>query len=142
VQVAFVMFIFPVIMNAMQYYIIDSFIKNQKPDGHERIPDDEQDEEAYADPFTIEDDSPIGDEDDDAEIRGKADTETKGSNKNIGKRGSGSGRSPLKTNREYDPQFDGETSPTVVGSASTRGLQSRGGEADEEAKKKADGKPT
>lgn len=27
VQIAFVMFIFPVIMNAIQYYIIDSFIK-------------------------------------------------------------------------------------------------------------------
>ena len=33
VQVAFVMFIFPLIMNAMQYYIIDIFIKKrQKPD--------------------------------------------------------------------------------------------------------------
>lgn len=30
VQIAFVMFIFPLIMNAMQYYIIDTFIKNNK----------------------------------------------------------------------------------------------------------------
>jgi STIMATE family len=30
VQIAFVMLIFPLIMNAMQYYIIDSFIKNNK----------------------------------------------------------------------------------------------------------------
>jgi hypothetical protein len=29
VQIAFVMFVFPLIMNAMQYYIIDSFIKNR-----------------------------------------------------------------------------------------------------------------
>ncbi|KAA8574020.1 hypothetical protein EYC84_005556 [Monilinia fructicola] len=39
-QVIFVMLIFPVIMNATQYYIIDSFIKNQKPD-HELIPGEE-----------------------------------------------------------------------------------------------------
>ncbi|RMZ77195.1 hypothetical protein DV738_g4465, partial [Chaetothyriales sp. CBS 135597] len=32
VQVAFVMLIFPLIMNAMQYYIIDTFIKNKEPD--------------------------------------------------------------------------------------------------------------
>ena len=30
VQIAFVMLIFPLIMNALQYYIIDSFIKNNK----------------------------------------------------------------------------------------------------------------
>lgn len=30
IQVAFVMLIFPLIMNALQYYIIDSFIKNNK----------------------------------------------------------------------------------------------------------------
>ena len=31
IQIAFVMLIFPLIMNAMQYYIIDSFIKNKAP---------------------------------------------------------------------------------------------------------------
>ena len=31
VQIAFVMLIFPLIMNALQYYIIDSFIKNKAP---------------------------------------------------------------------------------------------------------------
>jgi len=30
IQIAFVMLIFPLIMNALQYYIIDSFIKNSK----------------------------------------------------------------------------------------------------------------
>lgn len=33
VQIAFVMFIFPLIMNGMQYYIIDTFIKNNKSNG-------------------------------------------------------------------------------------------------------------
>lgn len=31
IQIAFVMLIFPLIMNAFQYYIIDTFIKNNKP---------------------------------------------------------------------------------------------------------------
>lgn len=41
VQIAFVMFIFPLIMNALQYYIIDSFIKNKSPpeenDGRDEV---------------------------------------------------------------------------------------------------------
>jgi hypothetical protein len=44
-QIIFVMLIFPVIMNALQYYIIDGFIKNQKPDEHEAIPSDDSDDE-------------------------------------------------------------------------------------------------
>lgn len=45
-------------------------------------------------------------------------------------KGSGSGnQSPLKTaNRDYDPLFDGESSPTVVGSASTRGVRTEDSE--------------
>ena len=35
VQVFFVMLFFPVVMNALQYYIIDSFIKDQKPSDHD-----------------------------------------------------------------------------------------------------------
>ncbi|KAK6349032.1 hypothetical protein TWF730_009792 [Orbilia blumenaviensis] len=56
VQIAFVMFIFPLIMNAVQYYIIDIFIKKQDTkapqldDDEERQPiargDDSDDEEA------------------------------------------------------------------------------------------------
>ena len=38
VQVFFVMLFFPVVMNALQYYIIDSFIKDQKPSGHDSTP--------------------------------------------------------------------------------------------------------
>ena len=35
-QIVFVMFIFPLIMNAIQYYIVDSFIKEQhKDDGQD-----------------------------------------------------------------------------------------------------------
>ena len=46
-QIAFVMFIFPVLMNALQYYIIDSFIKQQgdvqSTEGFERVPTNEDD---------------------------------------------------------------------------------------------------
>ena len=35
VQVFFVMLFFPVVMNALQYYIIDSFIKDQKLSDHD-----------------------------------------------------------------------------------------------------------
>lgn len=47
-QIVFVMMLFPVIMNAMQYYIIDSFIKKQpgpEHEGHERVPDEEPDDD-------------------------------------------------------------------------------------------------
>lgn len=34
-QIAFTMFVFPLIMNALQYYIIDSFIKDRTGEEHE-----------------------------------------------------------------------------------------------------------
>lgn len=45
-QIVFVMMLFPVIMNAMQYYIIDSFIKKEPTPEHvhERIPSEEPSE--------------------------------------------------------------------------------------------------
>ena len=45
VQVFFVMLFFPVVMIALQYYIIDNFIKNHKPSDHEQIPSEDEDEE-------------------------------------------------------------------------------------------------
>lgn len=39
-QIGFVMFVFPLVMNALQYYIIDSFIKDPSA-GHERLPADD-----------------------------------------------------------------------------------------------------
>ena len=46
VQVFFVMLFFPVIMNALQYYIIDSFIKDQKPADHDPSPSAAGDEDS------------------------------------------------------------------------------------------------
>lgn len=42
-QIAFVMMIFPLIMNGLQYYIIDSFIKKRETE-HERLPSEDPDE--------------------------------------------------------------------------------------------------
>ncbi|KAG4439620.1 hypothetical protein IFR05_004915 [Cadophora sp. M221] len=128
-QVIFVMLVFPVIMNATQYYIIDSFIKNQKPEGHERIPD--ADSEAGDESgdggsrgLYVEGRSEGLDSDDDEEVDGDKEIKVKGKVEDVRrKKGGSSRRSPkaLKTgNKDYDPLFDGESSPTVVGSASTR----------------------
>jgi hypothetical protein len=46
VQVFFVMLFFPVVMNALQYYIIDGFIKDPKPTSqHELIPPNDADDD-------------------------------------------------------------------------------------------------
>ncbi|KAE9382190.1 hypothetical protein N431DRAFT_394027 [Stipitochalara longipes BDJ] len=123
-QVIFVMLVFPVIMNATQYYIIDSFIKNQKPADHERIPDEDgestEGETPYEDPRSgSSDEIRSGDEEDEEVLAKEELSRAKGKAKHSA-RSAKSSRKPLKTgNKDYDPLFDGESSPTVVGSAST-----------------------
>lgn len=124
-QVIFVMLVFPVIMNATQYYIIDSFIKNQNPE-HEFLPDEVEDEEdSYADPHRGSSDEVHSGDEEDPELKAK-EQEVRVQHKG---KGSGSGAAKpkgLKTGGEYDPMFDGEDSPsTVVGSASS-GEQAKG----------------
>jgi hypothetical protein len=46
-QITFVMLIFPLIMNAMQYYIIDSFIKDSSGSDYEAAPGDDIEEEEH-----------------------------------------------------------------------------------------------
>lgn len=126
-QVIFVMLVFPVIMNATQYYIIDSFIKNQKPMDHERIPDDDADSALgqlpYEDPRGgSSDEIHSGDEDDEEVVaKGEELKKAKGKGKHtVRSKQLGGSAKGLKTgNKDYDPLFDGESSPTVVGSAST-----------------------
>ena len=48
-QIVFVMFIFPLIMNALQYYIIDSFIKDPaagNSEGANRLEEEDEDDES------------------------------------------------------------------------------------------------
>ena len=134
VQVFFVMLLFPVIMNALQYYIIDSFIKNQKPTDHEPIPgedgDDDENEEGdgnsgarrRASRFAQHslDGAPMEPADEAALTKGAGNVEanevssktTKSDNR------SDSAAGLLKAG-EYNPATDGDESSTVVDSGST-----------------------
>lgn len=105
-QVAFVMMIFPLIMNALQYYIIDSFIKRKTTD-HEVL--------------ASQDDDADDDDDDDYERR-------RGSSSGGVGRGSQDEETPVKINGrsrnnnlggEYDPEVDGDA-PTIVSSSSSQ----------------------
>jgi hypothetical protein len=131
-QVIFVMLVFPLIMNAAQYYIIDSFIKNQKPDEHERIPEEDEDDMmhdgAYEDPPSGSSDEIQSSDEDDEEVLAKTDDEGKARgkpNESVMKMDSRSGRrGPKKPglqtgSKDYDPMYDGDSSATVVGSMST-----------------------
>ncbi|KAI0851474.1 vacuolar membrane protein-domain-containing protein [Daldinia vernicosa] len=103
VQIVFVMMLFPLIMNAIQYYIIDSFIKLKEP-GHESIPSEEGDGQDSFDDALIESD--------DESISGESNESMKLSNsrsfKKAGIKGPDGGR------EEYDPDLDGQT---IIGSS-------------------------
>jgi len=117
-QVFFVMLFFPVVMNATQYYIIDSFIKNQKPGEHEELAGEDGDSDDGTDDSDPFDDPTAGsvedlDSDDEDKLPKK---EAVDINRSLPAEGRKS--SALRDRHNYDPQFDGESSPTVVGSAS------------------------
>lgn len=103
-QIVFVMMLFPLIMNALQYYIIDSFIKKEVV-----VSDDESGTATppeYAGLATGEDvDSDAsGDDDGDDDIRKSRPEDVRLS------------RRDRSQDREYDPAVDGD-SQTVVGSS-------------------------
>ncbi|KAG5928973.1 hypothetical protein E4U42_007540 [Claviceps africana] len=104
-QIAFVMMIFPLVMNGLQYYIIDSFIKEKEPD-HERLPSEDDDHDRLTGYDTRLE---TQDEDDDADDSdGDFD------------RGAYPARSKIlraSVDEEYDPDVDGHA-PTVTGSGS------------------------
>ncbi|KAI8965920.1 vacuolar membrane protein-domain-containing protein [Daldinia sp. FL1419] len=103
VQIVFVMMLFPLIMNAIQYYIIDSFIKLKEP-GHESVPSEEGDGQ---DPF---DDALIGS--DDESISGESTESVKLSSSRTFKKADIKG--PDNGREEYDPDLDGQT---IIGSS-------------------------
>ncbi|KAG6008320.1 hypothetical protein E4U21_004646 [Claviceps maximensis] len=104
-QIAFVMMIFPLVMNGLQYYIIDSFIKEREPD-HERLPSEDVDHDRLAGYDTR---LRSHDEDDDAD-----------DNESDFDSGSNPARSKIlraSIDEEYDPDVDGHA-PMVTGSGS------------------------
>ncbi len=126
-QIFFVMLFFPVIMNALQYYIIDSFIKGKTEGGHEPIRSEERDsddeEEERRGRASHEDSTePVGSAQGGAQaVMAKEAAALKESQAN---------RKPPDPKRvtklkvdskkldEYNPDTDGEESPTVVGGGS------------------------
>lgn len=105
-QVFFVMLFFPVVMNALQYYIIDGFIKNQKSSDHEQIPSEDEDEDAAEE--WRGSDGEYNSASEDELVNGASQPEAK---------------QPPKKIDEYDPLKDGERSG---------GSSSRGGERERE----------
>ncbi|TQV99834.1 hypothetical protein V2A60_005264 [Cordyceps javanica] len=111
-QIAFVMMIFPLIMNALQYYIIDSFIK--KPISE--IESDDDDERGHFRPLrhnndSLQDIESDGDADDEAPLVDKVSTRTRTMRpRSAGRNGTGT--------EEYDPDLDGDAN-TIIGSGSS-----------------------
>jgi len=106
-QIIFVMMLFPLIMNALQYYIIDSFIKNQHPDHMPLVFEDTDGPHANAMPDHFDDRriSRVSDvlmsDDEDSQKPGRVKDD------------------------EYDPDVDGDA-PTIIGSSTSRRSRAAG----------------
>ena len=135
VQVFFVMLFFPLVMNALQYYIIDSFIKEKRPEGHEPVPSEESAEDAPAlaeQPEVSQRD--LEDEEPRNELDGEDENEAIKGEQNAGKTREaatphGSEKQPKsgKSFVEYDAALDGEASSS--GGSGTPREPSRPGDA-------------
>lgn len=117
VQVFFVMLFFPVVMNALQYYIIDSFIKDQKPSDHDPTHSEDGDED------NIEENGRTGRRRSRGEDHEGA-LDTHAGNENVKNAAEitiseGKGKPKLKVEPkkldEYDPAIDGERSGSSGG---------------------------
>ncbi|KAI0910633.1 vacuolar membrane protein-domain-containing protein [Ustulina deusta] len=106
-QIIFVMMLFPLLMNAIQYYIIDSFIKMRET-GHERMPQEEVDD---SDPF----DDGFGDDSDDGSISNES-TDSVRMSRSASFKDAQRGSSK-NGHQEYDPDLDGQT---IVGSSKSQ----------------------
>ncbi|KAG7127390.1 Vacuolar membrane protein like [Verticillium longisporum] len=105
-QIFFVMMFFPLIMNAMQYYIIDSFIKKAVGGDHERVPEEDPEwasANAAASPY--DDRSGLFDSDDEQDQDSDATAKVRQSSKQL-----------LKQDepQEYDPDLDGDAQTIVA----------------------------
>lgn len=106
-QIAFVMMIFPLVMNGLQYYIIDSLIKEKEP-YHERLASDESDDDRLAGYRTR---LRAPDEDDDADDSGASDLDHDDH---------AARAKMLRTSveEEYDPDVDGHAQTVTGGNGS------------------------
>ncbi|KAL9031545.1 MAG: hypothetical protein Q9196_000440 [Gyalolechia fulgens] len=117
VQVFFVMLFFPVVMNAVQYYIIDGFIKNQKPaDSEADEPDDDDGGGGRTERSRPQaDEGHEGHLEDEATLPGNAALASNIEDKPLLANGVTQLKTSGKRLEEYDPATDGELSPTLSG---------------------------
>ncbi|KAK0731634.1 vacuolar membrane protein-domain-containing protein [Lasiosphaeris hirsuta] len=116
-QIVFVMMLFPLIMNAMQYYIIDSYIKKQdtSADGSDLSEDSSVPGETVVyEELSISENEASDDED------AESHKQLRGGHVRLARRDT----APPKDG-EYDPDVDGD-SQTVIGSSSSRASNGRG----------------
>ncbi|TQS31526.1 hypothetical protein Golomagni_08188 [Golovinomyces magnicellulatus] len=111
-QIAFVMMIFPLIMNGLQYYIIDSFIKKSihEDDDDDLSPDNTDRRRGR---FNQIPSSPDADFDSGDEAEDDSDAPRHNTKMYHG------GKLGEDLQREYDPDVDGDV-PTIVGSSSSQ----------------------
>jgi hypothetical protein len=116
-QIIFVMMLFPLIMNAMQYYIIDSFIKkSESSPHHHRLPDDDPEVDGMETGDAA--DLPSYDE---AAFRTSIDSARSDTGLKPHQVG---GPRKSRGGEEYDPTADGDTATIVGSSASGRSRNS------------------
>lgn len=141
-QIVFVMMLFPLIMNAMQYYIIDSYIKMQAEASGDAGLDSGSDTErgsvgsgtAVAGghggvSYGVISASDSGDDSDDEDESGLDDDERIKRGQRVRLTPTTSRRDrdrDLSKDREYDPAIDGDEG-TVIGSSSSMASESRRG---------------
>ena len=115
-QVFFVMLFFPLIMNALQYYIIDGFIKNKKPSEHEPVSTEEEDarDDEASQRLTNAWDASFDSEDEVGPLKKPAKIETKVPTE----RGPKLRVKPDELD-EYNPERDGEGSEGATGSSNS-----------------------
>ncbi|KXX80535.1 hypothetical protein MMYC01_202598 [Madurella mycetomatis] len=111
-QIFFVMMLFPLIMNALQYYIIDSYIKKQETQPEDETGAGVGGTAVYEELSASETDGSDGEEDEDT-----TKTNGGGSRVRMARRDSRSDRG--SRDFEYDPAVDGD-SQTVIGSGANR----------------------
>lgn len=112
-QIAFVMMIFPLVMNALQYYIIDSLIMMKETD-----PDSQSDNQGEGGSGRYDD---IEDETARARLVDSHDSESESDQETI----KPTPRPQSKDSAVYDPDVDGDDQTVVASSAGARHEQSK-----------------
>ena len=112
VQVFFVMLFFPVVMNALQYYIIDSFIKDQKPSNQDHNPSEDGDEDSIDGHGRTRRRRSRGEDQDSAHAADAENETTKGGAEIQVSQGQDKPTLKVEPRKldEYDPTIDGEGS--------------------------------